>query len=198
MPAVASWLHRDVRSGFEVLFVETSPGRISLRGTTTAVEGNSTWAVGYVVDLDEHWNTQGVVATNATVRGEARRAIQRLGAGRWAIDGVHDPALDGCSDVDFESSSVTNAIPIHRMAFDVGETVEAPAAFVRADDLSVVRIEQQYTLVGIGDREITFDYISVTFGFACRLTFDASGLILDYQVSRFVTASGRYRQPGRG
>ncbi|WP_344234728.1 putative glycolipid-binding domain-containing protein [Kribbella hippodromi] len=64
MPLTASWTHTGVRTGFEVLF------------------------------------------TNST--------------------GLH-----GCEDVDFESSAVTNTLPVHRIPFTVGSAVEVPAPATR-------------------------------------------------------------------
>jgi hypothetical protein len=90
------------------------------------------------------------------------------------------PDLAGCQDVDFESSAVTNTLPIHRLPFVLGETFEVPAAFVQADDLSVIRLEQHYTLVSSDKDRHVFQYESATFDFACELTYDASGLVLDY------------------
>jgi hypothetical protein len=121
-----------------------------------------------------------VIATNATEAGERTVLIEPIAPARWAVNGTHAPELDGCVDVDFESSAVTNTIPVHRERFTTGEPVELPAAFVRATDLRVERMEQRYTLIGENDGILTFDYVSTTFEFGCKLTFDASGLILDY------------------
>ena len=52
----------------------------------------------------------------------------------------------------------------------------APAAYVRADDLRVERLEQTYRRVD--ERE--YDYESPAADFRCRLVFDASGFVLDY------------------
>lgn len=65
----------------------------------------------------------------------------------FEIDGVVRPDLDGCLDVDFESSAVANTLPIHRLPFVVGATYDVPAAFVQADDLGVIRLEQRHTLL---------------------------------------------------
>ena len=54
------------------------------------------------------------------------------------------------------------------------------AAFVRADDLRVLRVEQLYTLRSTDPGGSTFDYESATFDFACELSFDVAGLILRY------------------
>jgi len=51
------------------------------------------------------------------------------------------------------------------------------AAFVRADDLRVERLEQTYTRLDDG---VHFAYTSMTFSFACNLAYDTSGLIVDY------------------
>jgi uncharacterized protein len=62
----------------------------------------------------------------------------------------------------------------------VGQSVEAPAAYVRALDLRVERLEQTYMrLDDDGDRQ-RYQYRSPAFGFEAQLVYDASGLVLDY------------------
>ncbi|HET6742043.1 MAG TPA: putative glycolipid-binding domain-containing protein [Kribbella sp.] len=147
LPPTASWSHVGVRVGFEVLFAK--PGR--LRGRTTAREDSSTWSVGYEIQLGADWRTSSVRAVTSTASGD-REALLARGSSGWTVDGAARPDLEGCQDVDFESSAVTNTLPVHRLPFVVGEAVEVPAAFVRADDLSVERLEQRYTLVRTQER----------------------------------------------
>lgn len=90
------------------------------------------------------------------------------------------PELEGCFDVDFESSAVTNTLPLHRLDFIEGVGVDVPAAFVRADDLRVERLEQRYTLMEADREQILFHYESSTVDFACDLRYDSSGLVLKY------------------
>jgi hypothetical protein len=66
------------------------------------------------------------------------------------------------------------------MALAVGESSPAPAAYVRALDLSVERLEQTYARVPDDDGRQAYDYESPAFDFSCRLTYDESGLVLDY------------------
>ena len=40
-------------------------------------------------------------------------SLETDGAGRWRVDDVPAGHLDGCLDVDLESSSLTNAFPVH-------------------------------------------------------------------------------------
>jgi hypothetical protein len=42
---------------------------------------------------------------------------------------------------------MTNALPVHRLALPVGGRASAPAAYVRAADLAVERLEQEYVRV---------------------------------------------------
>jgi uncharacterized protein len=176
LPAAASWVHDGVRSGFEVLFAEA--GR--LRGRTSAREGDAIWYVGYEIAVGADWSTGSVHAVNSTMSGDREVALTRSPDDRWTVNGVARPDLDGCRDVDFESSAVTNTLPVHRLPFVPGTTLDVPAAFVQADDLSVVRLEQRYTLTSSDERGHVFHYESATFDFECELTFDASGLVLDY------------------
>ena len=176
LPAAASWTHVGARTGFEVLFTNG----YRLRGRTSAREDTSTWFVGYDIEVDDQWRTTHVRAVNSTTSGDSQVALERDSRDRWTVNGVARPDMDGCQDVDFESSAVTNTLPIHRLPFEVGQTLEVPAAFVRADDLSVELLSQRYTLLTVAADGPVFDYESATFDFACELRVDPAGLVLDY------------------
>ncbi|WP_274996808.1 putative glycolipid-binding domain-containing protein [Promicromonospora iranensis] len=183
MPDVSAWTHRGVRAGFEVLFVEPVPDGHVLRGHTTAVEGPEAWSVGYRIEVDRQWRTRRAEVQGSSARRVVRTTLERADRGegvRWLVDGVPRPDLDGCQDVDLESSAVTNTLPVHRLDAAPGEAHSVPAAFVRADGLAVERLEQEYRLRGRTAGAITFDYESSTFGFACELAYDTAGLILEY------------------
>jgi hypothetical protein len=171
LPAAAAWQHVDARSGFEVLF--TASGR--LEGHTTAVEDGEIWAVSYRIELDPAWRTIRAEVTGRSPSGKRTTRLARLDGDHWTVDGVPVPELDGCADVDLESSAVTNTLPIHRGEFPPGEPVPCPAAYVRFD-LSVQRLEQTYTARSRG----RFDYVSPAFDFVAELRYDESGLIVDY------------------
>jgi uncharacterized protein len=51
---------------------------------------------------------------------------------------------------------------------------------VRALDLNVCRLEQRYVRIDEGAGRERYDYTSSTFDFQCELTYDESGLVLDY------------------
>jgi Putative glycolipid-binding len=74
----------------------------------------------------------------------AQPVLRSDGEGRWTVDGEYAPHLDGLLDVGLEASACTNTLPIHRLSLPRGEVTEAPAAYVRALDLSVTRLDQTY------------------------------------------------------
>ncbi|MDR6866476.1 hypothetical protein J2Y69_001068 [Microbacterium resistens] len=187
-PAAASWVHHGVRSGFEIAFFRQAGDGNRLVGHTTAEEERALWSVGYDVELDEGWRTRRVRASTVSIDGRHEVLIQRDPQGGWTVDGEPRPDLDGCVDIDFESSAVTNALPVRRLDPVAGEGIDVPAVFVRAEDLRVERLEQRYTLrdaardplrEGAGDGP-SFLYESATFDFSCELRYDRSGLVLEY------------------
>ena len=179
-PVGASWNHTGLRTGFEVAFFDEQIAGHRLTGHTTALEASAPWSVGYDVTVDQSWGTVAVRAFNLCVAGRGELTLTRDSGGRWTANGELRPELDGCLDIDFESSAVTNTLPVHRLDFIEGVGVDVPAAFVRADDLRVERLEQRYTLIEAGPELILFHYESSTFEFACDLRYDSSGLVLDY------------------
>ena len=180
LPQCAAWQHRDARDGFEVVFLEPDGAGYRLEGDTAAVENSKAWAVHYVITLAADWSTRSARVSGRSASGTHVLTLETDGAGRWAINGSAAPHLDGCLDLDLESSSLTNAFPVHRLGLEVGAEADAPAAYVRALDLSVERLEQRYVrLEDDGSRE-RYRYTAPAFGFECQLLYDEYGLVLDY------------------
>ncbi len=180
LPVTAAWQHRDGRRGFEVAYFQSAGHGYRINGCTTAVEDGQTWVVSYAITLDETWTTRSARIKGRSASGMRHVRLEADGLGRWRADGEVASHLDGCLDVDLESSAMTNALPIHRMGLRVGARASAPAAYVRALDLSVERLEQDYARSADESRHQRYDYAAPVFGFACRLVYDESGLVLDY------------------
>jgi uncharacterized protein len=180
LPATAAWQHQDARSGFEAVFFHRLDDGFRIQGCTTAVEDGATWIVDYEIVLDAAWRTRSAHVGGRSAAGTRSAVIEADGAGRWRVDGTRAPHLDGCLDVDLESSVMTNALPVHRMELGAGRRAAAPAAYVRAVDLTVERLEQTYLRLPDNGSHQGYDYTAPVFDFACRLVYDASGLLLDY------------------
>ena len=180
LPTSAAWRHRGARDGFEVAYFEVLDRGCRIEGMTTAIEDGVTWAVEYSIDLDETGATRGARIRGRSAAGSSSALLEADGAGRWLVDGGPAPHLDGCLDVDLESSAVTNALPVRRMGLAPGARAAAPAAYVRAVGLAVERLEQTYLRAPDEAARQRYDYAAPAFGFTCRLVYDESGLVIDY------------------
>ena len=179
-PRLAAWQHREARSGFEVVFLNADGDGCRIEGQTAAVEDGEAWAVHYLVSLDPAWITRSARVSGLAASGRLERRLEADGAGGWQVDGEPAPRLDGCLDVDLESSSLTNAFPVHHLGLEIGQAADAPAAYVRALDLSVERLEQRYLRLGDDGNRRRYHYTAPRFDFACELVYDEFGLVLDY------------------
>jgi hypothetical protein len=180
VPATAAWQHRGARTGFEVAYFQPLGEGCRIEGWTTAIEDGLAWAVEYVIDLDGAGATRSARIRGRSAPGFTSAQLEADGAGRWVVDGVPASHLDGCLDVDLESSALTNALPVRRTGLAPGARAAAPAAYVRAVGLGVERLEQTYLRVPDEAAHQRYDYAAPAFDFACRLTYDESGLVLDY------------------
>ena len=186
VPPQAAWEHVAARSGFEVTFFDAlDGGGHRIEGSTCGVEDGVGWVVRYVVEVDDLWRSRRAEVWGRTADGAARRVLEGDGAGGWRVDGARDASLDGCLDVDLEASACTNTLAVHRSALTVGDEVDAPAAYVRADGLGIERLDQRYRRLPDGSDEgtgrvIRFHYDAPRFDYAATLAFDRQGLVLDY------------------
>jgi uncharacterized protein len=179
-PPYAAWQHRDARDGFEVAFLSSDRDGHRFDGETAAVEHGRVWVVRYTISLDRRWLTRLARVTGRAEPGRAAMMLEADALGGWRIDG--DPAsdLDGCLDLDLESSALTNALPVRRLELGVGEEADAPAAYVHATDLNVERLEQHYKRLEDRDGKECYRYTAPRFRFECELIYDEFGLVIDY------------------
>jgi len=179
-PAFAAWRHGHARAGFEVAFLYLDGSGGCVERATTAVENGDAWLVRYRIRLASDWTTRQARVVGLSAAGVREATLDADGAGRWRIDGAEAPALDGCLDVDLESSALTNAFPVHRLGLAIGERAQAPAAYVRAMGLGVERLEQRYERLDDDEDRQRYGYRAPRFAFSCELVYDAYGLVLDY------------------
>jgi hypothetical protein len=180
VPVTAAWQHLGARTGFEVVYFQARDGGCHIEGWTTATEDGATWAVEYAIQLDSSGATRSARIRGRSPAGFSSRVLESDGAGRWLVDGQIAPHLDGCLDVDLESSAMTNALPVRRMSLPVAARAPAPAAYVRAVGLGVQRLEQTYMRTPDEATRQCYDYSAPVFDFTCRLVYDETGLVLDY------------------
>lgn len=179
-PRSAAWKHQGARTGFEVAILSSVDDGYLLTGCTTAVEEGHLWIVDYTIEVDAGWHARSARVSGRSGTGSRACLLETAGDGRWRVDGLPAPHLEGCLDVDLESSALTNALPVHRFALPIGGGSQAPAAYVRALDLRVERLEQHYVRVRDRDGHQCYEYTAPSFDFSCELVYDEAGLVLAY------------------
>jgi hypothetical protein len=181
LPAAAAWRHSSTRTALESVTFEPHDTGWLATGSTTAIEAGSAWWVTYEIELDASFVTRRAAITSR-VGADAPSSVilEASGTGRWLLDGQSASQLDGCLDVDLESSAMTNTLPIRRVPVAVGETLDAPAAYVRVRERAVERLEQRYRRREDADRGPIFDYHAPAFAFSSRINYDQAGLVLTY------------------
>jgi hypothetical protein len=180
LPAFAAWRHRGGRVGFEVVFVRDDATGLRFEGSSTGVEAGQAWATEYSVTVDAQWVTRRVSVSVRSASGQREVRLETGGPGEWLVDGAPAPELTGCVDVDLESSVFTNALPVHRLHLPVGGEADVPAAFVRAFDLRVERLDQRYLRLDDEGGQQRYGYAAPRFDYTGRLGYDSSGLLLEY------------------
>ena len=151
------------------------PGHEACRLTATTFEGMAVLAqpptaLTYRVICDEAWRTR-----SATVTGHIEsRAIDlsiEVRDARWYLDGVLQPQLDACVDVDLNFTPATNTIPIRRLGTDATITV----AWLRFPTITLEPLAQTYRRLGDRSWQYTSD------GFTARMDVDEEGLVTTYE-----------------
>lgn len=142
----------------------------------------------YEVDCDEFWRARSASVTGWIGRNAADLAIATLPGQRWSLNGAEQSRVAGCVDVDLGFTPATNLIQLRRLALGVGDSADAPAAYLRLDtadapavwrrapDLVLERLEQQYQRAGPN----TYDYQSPSVGYAAPLEVTDIGFVIRY------------------
>lgn len=180
LPPACAWRHQGSgRSGFEVCYPRLGHG-VVLQGQTNAVADGDAWIVRYAIVVDPSWATASAVVQRESASADSTADLVRDRSGRWSIDGQERPDLDGCVDLDLESSACTNTLPVHRLRLAVGQSADASAAFVRADDLRIERLDQRYERLEDDGSQHRYAYRAPMFDVETVLVYDTFDLVVDY------------------
>lgn len=147
-----------------------------LEGAVVGVLDGRPLRAEYAVACTPDWRTR--LAEVVLAHGDEVRELSLAsdGAGRWWRDGEELAALAGCLDADVSMTPSTNLLPIRRLALDVGEARDVPAAWIRVPSLDVAILPQRYARLA----ERRWRYESNGGAFAAELDVDDVGLVTRY------------------
>ncbi|HKN98723.1 MAG TPA: putative glycolipid-binding domain-containing protein [Pseudonocardiaceae bacterium] len=172
-----AWRHDGSgRVGLETAHFRRQADGWVFNGTTEATEDGRTWTVSYELVVDAGWRTRRASVTTGT----RSVLLTADGAGHWQVDGEPAPGLAGCLDVDLESSALTNAFPVHRLGLAVGESADAPAAYVRVAEPAMRPLAQRYTRIEDDEHGERYDYVAPEFDVHTVVAYDRTGFVRSY------------------
>jgi len=144
------------------------------------VEGNTeghAYQLRYVVECGADWVTR-ATAVEGDVNGTGLRITlaRDSSTGAWTRDGVPQPQVEGCLDVDLGFSPSTNTLPIRRLGLSPGGAAHVRAAWLRFPGFALVPMEQEYRC----EDERRYIYESAGGRFRAVLEVDDAGLVRRY------------------
>lgn len=146
-----------------------------LRGGAAFLDDDRACHLAYEVTCDATWRTKAARVVGHMGARAVELRIARSPAG-WLLNGVLQPATKDRVDVDLAFTPATNLLPIRRLALRVGESAQAPAAWLDLPKLRLVRLPQTYRRVGRG----RYEYSAPTVGYRGTLEVSHLGAILLY------------------
>lgn len=142
-----------------------------LEGTAVFAHEGRACRLSYLIACDSSWNT-----LNGKVSGWVGNKLVSIELLvdenlRWQMNGVSQPQVDGCVDLDLNFSPSTNLLPIRRLGLEVGQSAEVKAAWLRFPSLELEPFAQVYTRLG----EFKYRYSSRDGEFVAELTVNEVG-----------------------
>ena len=144
------------------------------------MEDAQAWIVTYSIQLDAAWLTRDARITARTASGLRETVLACDGEGRWRVDGQRAAHLDGCLDIDLESSALTNTLPVHRLELAAGAAPRRPPRTSARSTSAPNGWNRAYARLPGEAGHQRYRYAAPAFGFTCTLVYDESGLVLDY------------------
>ncbi|WP_137789239.1 putative glycolipid-binding domain-containing protein [Bacillus sp. E(2018)] len=175
---IMSW-EKQESSGMEYLELSYGDQTIQAESTVLFIEGEVPQRVTYRISLDTQWKVMNLHLINHTL-GKTLYLFSNE-EGSWFDDnGDEIQSLRGAIDIDISCTPFTNSLPINRLSWTPDEPKLFEMVYVSAQDLSVKKVKQMYTLKNHSDNKRTFHYRSGVF--ESPVIVDKDGFVLEYPV----------------
>ena len=181
----ALWRRHDV-TGLDAVRLERRHGW-TLAGTAIVEDAGRACCLDYEVRCDDEWRTRRSHVSGWIGGERVELVLDADGSGHWKLNGIDQPQLDHCLDVDLAFTPATNTLPLRRLALAVGESAPVRAAWLRFPELTLQVLEQVYTRTGDG----AYRYESDGGRFGATLEVTGEGLVQRYGEYWTMEAIGR-------
>ena len=164
------------RRGHEAARLYQLNNQWCLEGTAVFASDDRPCRLDYLIVCDAGWNTLTGTVSGWLGNDNVNIEITADNLHRWRLNGVDQPAVHNCIDLDLNFSPSTNLLPIRRLNLAVGEHAEVHAAWLRFPSFELEPLSQIYTRLD----ERTYRYSSAGGTFIRDLTVNDAGFVTDY------------------
>ena len=147
-----------------------------LEGTAVFRDEDRICRVSYLIACDANWNTRSAMVSGWCGDDDVKLELSVDAHRRWQVNGVAQPQVDQCIDVDLNFSPSTNLLPIRRLKLEVGQQAEVKAAWLRFPSFQLEPLAQIYERLG----EFEYRYSSRDGEFVAELRVNETGMVTVY------------------
>jgi hypothetical protein len=130
----------------------------------------------YQILCDANWRTRSAQVKGWVGKTEVGIHLEVYADQRWRLNGIEQPAVTGCIDLDLNFSPSTNLFPIRWSNLEIGKKTDIRAAWLRFPSFTLEPLLQEYHRTG----ETNYRYESGGGRFTTTLTVNQIGFVVDY------------------
>ena len=147
-----------------------------LDGTAVFSLGGLPACLTYNAACDASWRAKGGRVSGWIGDRSVEFLIARMDGGAWTLDGDDVPGLGHCVDLDFGFTPSTNLLQLRRLALALGQTADAPVAWLDVSTGELAVLVQRYERRS----DTTYLYQAPRFDYADLLEVDPTGFVRRY------------------
>lgn len=130
----------------------------------------------YSVACDTAWKTQSGEVHGWIGTEMFDLVVRRSSDGGWHANGAAVVGLEHCTDLDLGFTPATNLLSIRRLALEVGQAAEVPAAWLDVDDRRIAVLPQRYERRS----DTIYAYDAPSFDYHASLEVTSAGFVRHY------------------
>ena len=130
----------------------------------------------YLIECRSSWETSAARVSGWVGDTALDVELKVADDGHWLLNGIEQPAVKGCTDVDLNFSPSTNLLPIRRLNLAIGQAAQVNSAWLRFPSFRLERLDQIYRRLD----QTTYRYESNGGTFVSELKVNDFGLVINY------------------
>jgi hypothetical protein len=175
-PAAVFFWRRLDNPGYDSCRFFHSEDGCRLSGAAVFREGRLACHIRYEVLADNSFRTRSASLQGYVGSKPVDLRLRAIRGGRWTVNGVEQPAIRGCIDLDLGFTPATNLLPLRRLALRTGQEAQAPAAYLPFPKTEPIILPQRYKRLSRNE----YDYESPRHGYRATLRVTPLGAVADY------------------